>query len=290
MAADLFDMTALARNRTRARKAALGVEGKALFLHQSAIADAQERLSAVNRPFTRTAIITPYPEIWRAAFPDADYLAESDMLDLSAGPYDLIIHALSLHWSNDPVGQMIQCRLALKPDGMFLGVMFAGQTLNELRSALAEAESRLTGGLSPRVAPMGELRALGELLIRAGFALPVADNMVLPVTYASLPDLLRDLRGMGENSALAGRPRHFARRALFAEAAQIYADSFPAPGGRIMATFEMAWLTGWAPDESQQKPLRPGSAQARLADALKTVEFPANDPVGKPPITGGRTS
>jgi len=290
MASDPFDTTALMRNRARARRAALGDGQADLFLHRLAVTEAQERLSAVNRRFTRTAIITPWPEIWHSSFPDADYPAEAALLDLSGGPYDLVIHALSLHWSNDPVGQMIQCRLALRPDGLFLGVMLAGQTLNELRRALAEAESRLTGGLSPRVAPMAELRDLGELLMRAGLALPVADNVVLPVTYASLPDLLRDLRAMGENSALSGRPRHFTRRALFTEAARIYAEHFPAPEGRIMATFEMIWLTGWAPDESQQKPLRPGSARARLADALKTIEFPANDPVGKPPVPGDKTS
>ncbi len=276
MANDLFDMNALARIRGRARQAG----ESALFLHEIAAREALDRLAEIKRTFSAKAIVTAFPDYWKQYFPDADFVSESDTLDFQRKDYDLVIHALSMHWANDPVGQMIQCRLALKPDGLFLGVMFGGQTLNELRSALAEAESSLSGGLSPRVAPMAELRDMGSLLMRAGFALPVADNVVLPVTYASLPDLLRDLRLMGETNVLQDRPRHFTHPKLFARAAEIYRQHFPADQNRLTATFEMIWLTGWAPDESQPKPLRPGSAQARLADALGTIEFSASDAAG----------
>lgn len=187
-----------------------------------------------------------------------------------------MIHALSLHWANDPLGQLIQCRRAMKPDGLFLAVMFGGQTLQELRASLAEAESLVTGGLSPRVLPMAEIRDLGALMQRAGFALPVADSVTQTVHYTDLPALMADLRAMGETSALAARPRHFTRRDILTKAEAIYRANFPAPDGRITATFEVIFLTGWAPHESQQQPLRPGSAKARLADALRVPEQPLN--------------
>lgn len=179
-----------------------------------------------------------------------------------------------MHWTNDPLGQLIQCRRALRPDGLFLGVMFGGQTLQELRASLAEAEAQVTGGLSPRVLPMGEIRDLGALMQRAGFALPVADSVTQTVHYPDLAALMSELRAMGETSALAARPRHFTRRAVLTRAEAIYRANFPAPNGRITATFELVFLTGWAPHESQQQPLRPGSAKARLADALRVPEQP----------------
>jgi hypothetical protein len=186
---------------------------------------------------------------------------------------------MSMHWANDPIGQIVQSRHALKPDGLFLGAMFGGQTLHELRSVLAEAESRVTGGLSPRVAPMAEIRDLGALLQRSGMALPVADAMPLNVTYEDAWALMRDLRAMGEANALSQRLRKPTRRAVFAEATKLYAEHFSDADGRIRATFEVIFLTGWAPDESQQKPLRPGSATARLADALgaKELNLPQTD-------------
>ena len=185
-----------------------------------------------------------------------------------------MIHALCLHWANDPVGQLVQCRRALRPDGLFLGVLFGGQTLAELRACLAESEVSVTGGLSPRVLPMAEIRDLGGLLQRAGFALPVADSATRTVTYADAGRLMTDLRAMGEANALEGRLRRPTRRGVFAQAAMRYAAGFPAPEGRIRATFEMIFLTGWAPDDSQPKPLRPGSAARRLADALGSAEQP----------------
>lgn len=268
----LTDRAALCRNRARALK-----QGAELFLHEEAAAEIEERLSEVNKVFTAPAVVTGFAGPWTEILPGARIVADEEVLALDPGAHDLVIHALSLHWANDPVGQLVQCRRALKPDGLFLGVLFGGRTLSELRAALAEAESRLTGGLSARVLPMAEIRDLGALLQRAGFALPVADAAKKTVTYATAFHLIADLRAMGEGNALTVRPRRIAPKALFPEAARLYAASFPADGNRIAATFEMVFLTGWAPDESQQKPLRPGSATARLADALGATERPLVD-------------
>lgn len=271
----LTDRAALLRNRDRARR-----QGTELFLHEEAAAEIEERLSEVNKRFTSPAVIAAFEEPWRKFLPDARFIADTETLALEPESHDLVIHALQLHWANDPIGQMVQCRHALKPDGLFLGVLFGGQTLAELRAALAEAESRLTGGLSPRVLPMGEIRDLGGLLQRAGFALPVVDALRKTVTYRTAFHLIADLRAMGEGNALAARRREAAPRLLFPEAARIYAENFPAGDGRITATFELVFLTGWAPDESQQKPLRPGSATHRLADALGARERPLNETPG----------
>lgn len=270
---DLVDRAALARNRARART--LGAE---LFLHEDAAAEAEERLSEVNKAFTAPAVVTAFPDPWAEILPDARIVADDEVLALEEGAHDLVIHALALHWANDPVGQLIQCRRALSPDGLFLAVLFGGQTLAELRAALAEAESRLAGGLSPRVLPMAEIRDLGALLQRAGFALPVADAVRRTVTYATMFHLIADLRAMGEGNALARRSRRATPRALFPEAAARYAGAYPAGDGRIAATFESIWLTGWAPHPGQQKPLRPGSAVQRLANALGATERRAGDP------------
>lgn len=263
----LTDRDALLRNRARARR-----RGAELFLHETAAAEAKERLSEVNKRFTSPAIVTGFAEPWAAIRPEARVVSDDDVVALDEGAHDLIIHALSLHWSNDPVGQIIQCRRALRPDGLFLAVLFGGRTLAELRAVLAETESRLTGGLSPRVLPMAEIRDLGALLQRAGFALPVADAVTIPVSYPTMFHLAADLRAMGEGNALSLRSRHAPRRTFFADAALTYAKAYPADGGRIAATFEMIWLTGWAPGPGQQQPLRPGSAVHRLADALGTEE------------------
>ncbi len=261
----LTDLTSLAQHRARAQPA------PADFL-QSQVADEMlERLEEVNRAFTNPAIVTGHPQIW-ADLLIAKTVPDSETLDLAPSAHDVVLHALSLHWANDPVGQLVQCRRALKPDGLMLATLFGGQTLHELRTSLAEAEVRTKGGLSARVAPMGEVRDLGALLQRAGFALPVADSATLTVTYESPLALMADLRAMGESNALAARPRHFTSRKIILEACKIYAETFGTPDGRIPATFEIITLTGWAPAESQPQPLRPGSATQRLADALKTDE------------------
>ncbi|MEL6586265.1 MAG: SAM-dependent methyltransferase, partial [Pseudomonadota bacterium] len=169
------------------------------------------------------------------------------------------------------VGQLIQCRRALAPDGLFLGVAFGGQTLHELRAVLAQAETAVMGGLSPRVAPMADIRDMGALLQRAGLALPVADSLPRRVRYTTMFRLMADLRAMGETNALAARHRRFAPKHLFAEAARIYQEHFADADG-IGATYELLFLSGWAPAETQQKPLRPGSATTRLADVLGVKE------------------
>ncbi len=266
----LTDLAQLACNRSRATD-----EG--MFLQREAAFEVQDRLTEVNRRFTKPAVVTGFPQIWAEIFPEAVIVPDTDTLDLDPGAHDLVIHGLSLHWANDPVGQLIQSHRALKPDGLFMGVMFGGQTLHELRAVLAEAESSQMGGLSPpRVAPPmgGEIRDLGALLQRAGFALPVADSSLRHVTYSDALALMRDLRAMGEGNALAQRLRRPpVPRALFAEAAARYTTAFGQDGRIPPATFEFIFLTGWAPHESQQKPLRPpGSALQSLADALGTKE------------------
>jgi SAM-dependent methyltransferase len=264
----LTDRTALLRHRARAART------PALFLQELAADELQERLLEVNRTFTKAAVVTGVPELWHARMPGARLVPDDEVLALEEGAHDLVIHAMCLHWANDPVGQLVQCRRALAPDGLFLGVLFGGQTLAELRACLAEAEAAVTGGLSPRVLPMAEIRDLGGLLQRAGFALPVADGSVWTVSYPDAFRLMADLRSMGEGNALAARLRHPTRRMVFAEAARRYGEEFSLADGRIRATFELIFLTGWAPHESQPKPLRPGSALRRLADALGATETP----------------
>lgn len=264
----LTDRDALVRFRARAMQS----DQPAMFLQEEAVLEIKERLNEVNRTFTLVAIVTPFAKIWRKFLPNAKILSDCEHLALETETYDLVIHSMSLHWANDPVGQLIQCRRALKPDGLFLAACFGGETLSELRIALAEAEVAILGGLSPRVAPMGEIRDLGALLQRAGFAMPVADTAKKTVTYANMAALVTDLRNMGESNAMAQRRKTFATRALFERAGEIYANAFKVDGGRIKATFDIIYLTGWAPDESQPKPLRPGSANTRLADALGSTE------------------
>jgi len=263
----LADPTALARTRARARLDRAG------FLHAEAQLELEERLIDVNRLFTRPAIVTAAPNFWRRMLPQATIVEPDSTLTLQPGGHDLVIHAMALHWADDPVGQVVQCRRALQPDGLFLCVSFGGETLTELRGAMAQAETEVLGGLSPRVAPMAEVRDMGALLQRAGLALPVADTLRKTVTYATAFELMRDLRDMGEGNALSNRHRRPVPRALFTRMAAIYARQFPGDGDRIRATFDLIFLTGWAPADTQPRPLRPGSAKTRLADALATTEF-----------------
>ncbi|MDE4304542.1 SAM-dependent methyltransferase [Phaeobacter gallaeciensis] len=261
----LFDRQALAAHRARRQQ-------EALFLHQMARDEVEDRLSMVNRTFTAPAVVSPFAEIWDGALGGATCVADDEVLDLQPGAHDVVIHAMGLHWANDPVGQLIQCRRALKEDGLLLAITLGGQTLQELRVALAGAETEVLGGLSPRIAPMGEVRDLGALLQRAGFALPVADVVPLTAEYRDLMHLMRELRDMGETNALTSRLKRPAPRRLFHRAEEIYRQHFETETGRLPASFELICLTGWSPSESQQKPLRPGSAQMRLADALKVPE------------------
>ena len=261
----LTDLSALAHRRLRATP-----EG--MFLHHQAMNEIQDRLGLVKKSFTKSAVITDFPALWDDQGPGTVCMPATEVLPLEQSAHDLVVHAMALHWANDPVGQLIQCRRALKADGLFLSVAFGGQTLHELRACLGQAEAKVTGGMSPRVAPMAELRDMGGLLQRAGFALPVADALPLTVSYGDAWALMRDLRAMGEANALHARLRRPTARAVMQNAADLYQEHFGDDQGRITATFELIFLTGWAPDASQPKPLRPGSAQQRLADFLNTDE------------------
>ena len=269
----LTDRDALMRHRARA-------DGTAWFLHEVAIDEIQERLKDVNRRFTDAAVVTAHPSVWADAVPGARLVEAEDVLDLAPLSCDLVVHAMCLHWADDPVGQLIQCRRALREDGLLLVATPGGETLTELRAALGQAEMEVAGGLSPRVAPMAEIRDLGGLLSRAGLALPVADRLPMTVRYRDVAHLARDLRAMRETNALAARHRRIPPRALFAAADRHYRDAFP-DGDGIRATFELVFLAGWAPSETQQKPLRPGSARARLADALGVPELDADKGTGR---------
>lgn len=265
----LTDRETLLRNRARAVRS-----GLADILHRFAAAEIEDRLAEINRRFTAPAIVTGFPALWSELMPGATIVADDPVLDLHPGAHDLVIHALSLHWAEDPVGQIVQAARALREDGLFIAVCFGGQTLHELRAAMAAAEAEVTGGLSPRILPMGEIRDLGALLGRAGLALPVADLVSQRASYRDLIHLARDLRAMGEGNAMAARLRHPTRRAIFARAAQIMADAHPDRDdpSRIRTTFDLVFLTGWSPSDNQQKPLRPGSARKSLADALNELK------------------
>jgi SAM-dependent methyltransferase len=262
----LFDHQTLAKRRNR-------TDGTAWFIHDHAIDTIHERLSEVNRQFTKVAIVGSRAKEWSDAFGfSATCVMDHDTLDLEESSFDLIIHAMGLHWSNDPIGQLVQMQRALKPDGLMIAAFFGGQTLAELRIAFAQAEVSVMGGISPRVAPMGEIRDLGGLLQRAGLALPVADTLSLPVSYESPIRLMHDLRAMGETNIISARLKSFMPKRLLAEVIDQYHNNFADTDTRIKATFELVFLTGWAPSASQQKALAPGSAQVRLADALGTLE------------------
>jgi SAM-dependent methyltransferase len=193
---------------------------------------------------------------------------------------DLIVSTLGLHWVNDVVGALIQMRRALRPDGLFLGALLGGATLTELRQCLLAAETELRGGAGPRVSPFLDAHDGAGLMQRAGFALPVVDVDTLIVRYAHPLELMADLRAMGETNALLERPPEPLTRAILDRVAELYAERFAGPDGRIIATFEIITLTGWAPHPEQQKPLRPGSAKMRLADALGVVEQGAGEAAG----------
>ncbi|HLK82252.1 MAG TPA: methyltransferase domain-containing protein [Xanthobacteraceae bacterium] len=208
--------------------------------------------------------------VWRV-------VADEESLPFADNTLDLVVSGLSLQAVNDLPGVLVQVRRALKPDGLFLAALLGGDTLAELRQSFAVAESELESGVSPRVAPFADLRDMGALLQRAGFALPVTDVDRITVRYATPLRLLRDLRRMGAANPLVERRRAPLRRATLARAMAVYAERFAEPDGKVRATFDIIWLSGWSPHQSQQKPLRPGSAKTRLADALGTAEIPAGE-------------
>lgn len=280
----IFDRSLLRGRRQRAR--ALGPE---TFLLDRVAQELGERLSAVLRHFGRAVDLgTPGDAVARVlaasdkidtlvrASDDAQgdaaclrVIADEEALPFADSSLDLVASALALQFVNDLPGTLIQIRRALKPDGLLLAALVGGDSLSELRQAFAAAESELEGGLSPRVAPFADLRDLGALMQRAGFALPVVDADRLTVRYENAFALMRDLRRMGATNILRERRRTPLKRATLMRMAEIYAQRFADADGRLRATFEIVWLSGWAPHESQQRPLRPGSARQRLADALK---------------------
>ncbi|WP_137930574.1 methyltransferase domain-containing protein [Mesorhizobium comanense] len=259
------------------------------FLMNRAAEDLADRLGAVERRFGKAAALfcqtSAAAQVLAASGKVADFArVEADAAFLDGAPglvtpfetmpfepqgLDLVVSLLSLQAMNDIPGMLIQIRRALRPDGLFLGAFAGAGTLGELRESLLAAETELYGGASPRVTPFTDVRDAGALLQRAGFALPVADVETLTVRYANLFALMADLRAMGETGALADRSRRPGSRRLFARAAEIYAERFSDPDGRIRASFSMVWMSGWAPDASQQKPLKPGSAKVSLKTILE---------------------
>jgi SAM-dependent methyltransferase len=293
----VFDRRAVRRNRDRAARGLAAHD----FLLREGAEHLADRLDDVRRRFPRAldlgchdgtlaTVVGSRGGIEAIAHSDlsadmvvrvpsrhARIAADEELLPFAPGSFDLVLSNLSLHWVNDLPGCLLQVRHILKPDGLFLAAMLGGETLHELRAALTEAESAERGGASPRVSPFADARATAGLLQRAGFALPVVDVDTLTVTYPDALALMRDLRGMGEANALAGRARRPASRTLFARAAAIYRERHGLADGRIPATFQLLFLTAWAPHASQQQALRPGSAESRLADVLGTSERSAGD-------------
>jgi SAM-dependent methyltransferase len=283
----IFDPKLLLTRKLRALDQAVA---GADFLMQRMAEDLSDRLSTVDRRFERAVVMFSLTEDGAKAVQQSGkatevlriesdarlisegfqgVLAEPEHVPLEPQSIDLAVSLLTLHEVNDLPGLLFQIRMALKPDGLFLGAMAGGGTLQELRQSLLQAEMELTGGASPRINPFADVRDMGGLLQRAGFALPVTDVEPVTVRYDSMFELMRDLRAMGAGNALSERNRKPATRQLFLRAAEIYQERFSDPDGRIRATFNIVWLSGWAPHESQQKPLKPGSAKVSLASVLK---------------------
>ena len=293
----IFDRALL---RVRRRRAA--AMAPATFLLDRVAADLGDRLAAVLRRFdlaldlgtpgdaarlalgslgsvaTIVAADTTLPSGGTPAWPFV--VADEEALPFGDGTFDLVVSALALQFVNDLPGTLVQIRRVLKPDGLFLAALIGGETLTELRQSFAAAESEVEGGVSPRVAPFADLRDLGALLQRAGFALPVTDIDRVSVRYDLVFALMHDLRRMGATNTLIDRRRVPLRRATLMRMAEIYSERFSDADGRLRATFEIVWLSGWAPHSSQQQPLRPGSAKARLADALGTREISTGEKAG----------
>ncbi len=289
----IFDRRLLRARRRRARAL-----GPATFLLDHAATELAERLSAVLRQFDIAvdlgASSDAVPRALAAsgkiktiiaasidtAAIDKSFLrvgTDEEALPFADASLDLVVSVLNLQFVNDLPGTLIQIRRALKPDGLFMAAMVGGESLDELRAAFADAETDIEGGLSPRVAPFADVRELGALLQRAGFALPVVDAERLTVRYNSALALMHDLRRMGATNVMLERRRMPLKRATLQRIQAIYADRFADADGRLRAVFEIIWLSGWAPHESQQKPLKPGSAAQRLADALGTREIPTGE-------------
>jgi SAM-dependent methyltransferase len=270
----LFDRALLRARQLRALRF-----GPATFLLDRVAEDMAERLHAVLREFKNAADVgTPSDQVRDALLEHVGQLARINLPDLEAEPLpiqpgslDLVVSALALQFVNDLPGALSQIRRALKPDGLLLAALIGGDTLTELRQSFAAAEAELEGGVSPRVAPFADLRDVGALLQRAGFALPVTDVDRVVVRYDSAFALMQDLRRMGATNILVERRRTPTRRATLLRMAQLYGERFADADGRIRATFDVIWLSGWAPHQSQQQPLQPGSAKVSLAEAVRKL-------------------
>jgi SAM-dependent methyltransferase len=270
----LFDRALGAERQRRKRKPEPGI------LTCTIAEELADRLAFVNRRFQTACLIAAEPEAIAARLRETGQVKDvetrlpspGDDLGLPRERYDALFSVLDLQGFNDVPGALIQMRRALKPDGLLLACLFAGDTLNELRHSWLAAESAVSGGAAPRVAPMIDVRELGALLQRAGLALPVADLDKTMVRYGDAVALIHEIRELGLSNTLMGRSRRFTRRDVMAAAVGHYQQNFADADGRVRATVEIAWLTGWAPHEGQQKPLKPGSAKARLADALRVEE------------------
>ena len=276
----IFDSALL---QLRLKRASQRAVHSADFLLERSVQDLEDRLSTVERQFDRAVIINPYTGSAAASLQHSgktksietvEYQPKdnTEFLPLEPQSTDLIISLQTLQFTNDTPGLMMQIKQALKPDGLFLGCMTGAGTLGELRESLLQAESELTGGVSPRVAPFADVRDAGGLLQRAGFALPVTDIENVTVRYDNMFALMADIRAMGMANILTGRSRKPVSRRFFIRAAEIYAERFSDPDGRIRASFSFIWMSGWAPHVSQQQPLKPGSAKASLAEALLATE------------------
>lgn len=271
----------------RKKRALARPDPDARFLMRHAAEDLAERLATLERRFDKGAALFCLTGDAAAVMRDSGkvadvvrvetdtallagdgLVAEPETVPLQAESADLVVSLLTLHETNDTPGVLAQIRRVLRPDGLFLAAMAGAGTLTELRQALLQAETELSEGAAPRISPFADVRDVGGLLQRAGFALPVADLEPVTVRYATMFDLMRDLRAMGAGNALVARSRKSASRALFLRAAEIYAERFSDPDGRIRATFNLVWMSGWAPHESQQKPARPGSGQVSLNEIL----------------------
>ncbi|WP_417466125.1 methyltransferase domain-containing protein [Kordiimonas sp.] len=259
----LFDMQAVARNTLRGLRMGSSYD----FLRREVADRMEDRLLDINRQFD--VVLDIGARFGKRSAEEVALPNDNDVLDAEPNCFDLVVSNLSMHWVNDLPGLMVQARHALKPDGLFMASLLGGDTLYELRHALIAAESELLGGANARVIPFADVRDLGSLLQRAGFALPVTDMDTITVTYEHPLKLMHELRGMGEANALVSRSRQFLRRDVLMRACEIYTEKYAFEDGRIPATFQVMYMTGWHPHESQQKPLKPGSGKVNLADALK---------------------
>ena len=297
---NIFDRRLVEANLTRAARALPRTD----FLLRHAAGELVSRLEGISRTFelaadtgayhgvvakllnerfpgTKTVSLSPVTALAKEC-PAPRAVATEEALPLKEGSLGLVTSVLSLHLVNDLPGALIQIRRALRPDGLFLGALLGGESLIELRQAFMMAETETLGGVSPRVFPTADVRDMGALLQRAGFALPVVDSERLTVTYPTPLALIRELKAMGAANPLFARSRKPMRRDTLAQALEIYARRFAGEDGRARATFEILYLYGWSPHESQQKPLKPGSAKARLAEALRTTEIAAGDKASFP--------